>query len=120
MIAFWLRCRLAAEAVMLIAASVLFVRSGSASPLTATAGAVGVFLALHSGAIVVSFAISRRHAAAASPELARSRAPIWRLVIGEWLAYQALFVFIQPFERLWVGGDAVGRQPPGGVPVLLA
>ena len=119
MIAFWLRCRLAAEAVMLIAAGELIVRSGLASPLTAAAGAVGVFLALHSGAIIISFGISCLHAAAAPPELARSRPPMWRLVIGEWLAYQALFVFIQPFERLWMGDDAVGRQSPDGVPVLL-
>ncbi len=119
MIAFWLRCRLAAEAVMLIAAGMLFVQSGAASPLTAAAGAVGVFLALHSDAIVVSFAVSRRHAAAAPPDLARSRPSTLRIAIGEWLAYQALFMLIQPFERLWMGDDAVGRQPPDGAPVLL-
>ena len=119
MMAFWLRCRLAAEAVMLIAAGVLLVRSGAASPLTATAGAVGVFLALHSDAIVLSFAVSHLHAAAAPPDLTRSRPSIWRIAIGEWLAYQALFILIQPLERLWMGDDAVGRQPPDGIPVLL-
>lgn len=119
MIAFWLRCRLAAEAVMLIAAGVLFVRSGAVSPLTAAAGAIGIFLALHSDAIVVSFAVSRLHAAAAPSDPARSRPSMWRIAIGEWLAYQALFILIQPFERLWMGDDAVGRQPPGGIPVLL-
>ena len=119
MIAFWLRCRLVAEAVMLIAAGGLFVRSGVTSPLTAAAGAVGVFLALHSGAIVVSFAVSHLHAAAAPPDLTRGRPSILRIIIGEWLAYQALFILIQPFERLWMGDDAVGRQPPNRIPVLL-
>jgi triacylglycerol lipase len=119
MMAFWLRCRLAAEAVILIAAGVLFVRSGVASPLMAAAGAVGIFLMLHSGAIVVSFAVSRLHAAATPPDLAHSRPSILLIAIGEWLAYQALFIFIQPLERLWMGDDAVGRQPPDGVPLLL-
>ena len=119
MMAFWLRCRLAAEAVMLIAAGVLFVRAGAASPLTAAASAVGVFLALHSDAIVVSFAVSRLHAAASPPDLTRSRPSMLHIAIGEWLAYQALFILIQPFERLWMGDDAVGRQPPDGIPVLL-
>jgi len=117
MIAFWLRCRLAAEAAILIAAGVLFVRSGAASPLTAAAGSVGIFLALHSGAIVISFAVSRIYAAATPPDLVRPS--MWRIVIGEWLAYQALFVLIQPFERLWMSEDDVGRQTPDVVPVLL-
>ena len=117
MIAFWLRCRLAAEAAMLIAAGVLFVRSGAASPLTAAACAVGIFLALHSGAIVVSLAIFRIYTAAPPPDLVRPST--WRIAFGEWLAYQALSVLILPFERLWMNDDVVGRQTPDGVPVLL-
>lgn len=119
MIALWLRCRLAFEAVVLIAAGVLLVRSGAASPLGTCAGALVVFLALHSDAVVLSFAVSRGRAAAAPPGPGRSRACSWRIVAGEWLAYQALFVFIQPFEHLWLGDDAAQRRASSAVPVLL-
>ncbi|MFI5011559.1 MAG: esterase/lipase family protein [Hyphomicrobiales bacterium] len=103
----------------LLIAGGLLVRFGALSPMAAAAGAVGVFLAAHSGVIVASFAISRRHAAAEPREPRRRRPSLLRIGIGEWLAYQALFVLIQPFERLWMGDDAVGHRRPAGIPVLL-
>jgi triacylglycerol lipase len=119
MMASWLRCRLVGETVLVVLAGVLLVRFGVASPMTAAAAAVGVFLAVRSDAVIVSFAISRHHAAALPPDPARCRRSQWRIIAGEWLAYQALFILIQPFERLWMGDDAAARQARAGTPILL-
>jgi triacylglycerol lipase len=119
MMASWLRRALAVQAVLLIVAGVLLVRSGTSSLAVAVVGAVGAFLAVNACVIVVTFAISRSHASASAPEPMSGFLLSLRIVIGEWLAYQALFVLIQPFERLWMGNDAVGRQTPASVPVLL-
>ena len=118
MMAFWLRCRLAAEAVLLIAAGALLVRSGASSPTAAVFAAVAMLLMLHSDVVVLSFAVSRLHAAT-GPEPAHGRPSLLCIAMIEWLAYQALFVFIQPFERLWMGHDTTGRRTPEHVPLLL-
>jgi triacylglycerol lipase len=113
MISYWLRWRLAAEAVTLAVAAAAAVRAGVASPMLAGAAAFFLFVAVHSGAVILSFAVSRRHACKGAPRLTL------RTALREWLAYLALFVLIQPFERWWMGEDSVGRNASGRVPVLL-
>lgn len=40
-------------------------------------------------------------------------------VVEEWLALLALFLVVLPFQRWFMGSDAVGRLPAGKTPVLL-
>jgi triacylglycerol lipase len=119
MMSYWLRRALAAEAVILAVALWLLVRYCALDAMTATAGAVGMLLAVHSFAAIGGFAISRRHSVTVPPEPGRRRASLLRVVIGEWLAFQAVFVLIQPFERLWMGDDATGGERRANVPILL-
>lgn len=42
-----------------------------------------------------------------------------RGVLGEWLAFVALFVVIQPFERWWLGEDVDTDQEADGRPTVL-
>lgn len=113
MISLWLRCTLAALTIALLA------QYRASHPAVGAAYAIGVFLALHSAIVAASFAISRRHAFEAPPQLVPDFHTALLIVLREWLAYLALFVLIQPFDRLWMGKDATGRPPSGRVPVLL-
>lgn len=104
---------------LVIMALALLAQYRAANPPLAALAVIGVFLALHTAYVVVSFAMSRRHAFEAPAELR----PTWSaaaLMVGrEWLAYLALFVIVQPFERAWMGDDPRQRCAPGTVPVLL-
>ena len=113
-----LRHRLAAEAVTLLAVVAILVRFGASDPAAATLRALGAYLAAHTCVVVFTFMVSRRHAWPAPPELTPGLPSALRIGIAEWLAYLALFIVIQPFERLWMGADTV-RPRPQGVPVLL-
>lgn len=113
MISFWLRCTLVAFAVALLA------QFAAPDPAVGALCVVGAFLALHLGVVVVSFAVSRRHAFKAPPELTPDLPTAVLIVLREWLAHLVLFALIQPFERLWMGTDAAGRPAPGRIPVLL-
>ena len=55
----------------------------------------------------------------ASPRPAGVGGPTLGAAVAEWLAFVAGFVVIMPFERWWMGSDAIGRLPPGRRPVLL-
>jgi len=61
----------------------------------------------------------RRFAAALYPSSRPARARPWRCTIVEYLALFAAFVVIQPFERFWMGKEAVGTFAPERTPVLL-
>jgi triacylglycerol lipase len=113
MIAFLLRVTLIILAVVLLA------QYYATNPAVAALSVVSVFVALHTGCVVASFVISRRHAFKAPSELTPSWSAAAFTVVREWLAYLALFVVIQPFERACMTDDA--REPcrPGGIPVLL-
>jgi triacylglycerol lipase len=113
MIAFWLRCMLGALLLALLA------QYGAANPALAALNVLAAFLALHSGIVVASFATSRYHAFEAPPELAPRFPAAIPVFLHEWLAYLALFVLIQPFERLWMGNDALAPSAPGRAPALL-
>ena len=113
MIAFWLRSALAVFAVAALA------QYFAPYPKAAALCVIGVFLALQTGIVVASFAVSRPHAAGTPPEPSPGFLAAVSIFLREWLAYLALFAVIQPFERAWMGDDTSERIAPGGVPVLL-
>ncbi|MFZ1680443.1 MAG: alpha/beta fold hydrolase, partial [Rhizobiaceae bacterium] len=89
----------------------------------ATSGAVGAtlivvvaFLAVLAAVLLLSYAIAQANA---GERPAGVRALSFAGIAGEYAALVLFYVFIQPFERLWMGSDAVGRLKPGDVPVLL-
>jgi predicted alpha/beta hydrolase family esterase len=81
----------------------------------AVAAACAALPALCAAVVAAVYAVLR-HCAAARPAGA---ARPWRCAAGEMLALFAAFAVIQPFERWWMGRDAVGRAAPGRVPLLL-
>ena len=119
MIARWLCGWLAAEVLIVALAVGWAARAGLLHPAGAVGAAIVGFLVLASvpiaGAYLVALVCARRTPGVPYAGLARRTLA----VLGEWLAYLALFVVIQPLARLWMGGDAVGRLAPGQVPVLL-
>jgi triacylglycerol lipase len=109
---------LAAEVLILAWAAGLAVRADLLSPAGAIGLAIVGFLVLTSLplAVVYLVALVWRGPTPAAPTAIGSRAAA---VIGEWLAYLALFVVIQPLARLWMSGDAVGRLAPGQTAIVL-
>lgn len=84
--------------------------------LICAAGAfVVAFLAVPLAGCLLSLVIARRHGA---PAAASGGATV-AAVIGEWAASVLLFGLVMPFERVFMGGDAVGRLTAGRRPVLL-
>ncbi|MDK9698207.1 MAG: alpha/beta fold hydrolase [Siculibacillus sp.] len=80
-------------------------------------GFVGVIvLAVAAGLLLLAYSIA---IAAASPRPPGVGGPTLVDGLAEWLGFVAGFCVIMPFERLWLGSDAVGRLPPGRRPVLL-
>lgn len=97
----------------------LLVQYHASNPAAAVLVVLGVLLALHAGFVVASFVVSHRHALKVPPLPSPRPLVAVAIVLGEWLAQLALFVVIQPFERIWLGNDASDRPRPGGIPVLL-
>jgi len=113
MIALWLRSALAIFAI------VTFAQYFTPYPLVASLIVIGAFFVLHTGILVASFVISRRDPANAPQEPSPDLLIAIPVFLREWVAYLALYVVIQPFERTWMGDDAVKPTTPGSVPVLL-
>ncbi len=65
--------------------------------------------------VAAVYAVLRLYSAAAQPGAARA----WRCALAETLALFAAFAVIQPFERWWMGAEAVGPLAPGRIPILL-
>jgi triacylglycerol lipase len=107
-IAFWLRV----SALVLIAVALL--AGYCAAHAVAALGVVVVALAAHAAFVAASFVVSRRHARKAQelPGLLGTIPIFWH----EWLAHLVFFCAIQPFDKFWIGNDAVA---PGKIPVLL-
>ncbi|MGA7311689.1 MAG: alpha/beta fold hydrolase, partial [Pseudolabrys sp.] len=104
-----LRLCLSIEAAILLFTSALLVWATDWSPIAAAAVAVAAFFAVNSAPIIITYpiALHYRRRVTAVPRSGSLR--IWRGMINEWLAFLAVFVLIQPFERWWMGSDAVGR-----------
>ncbi len=76
-------------------------------------------LLLNTCVVVMAYATLRGYAAAFGPLGPYAGARSWRCAIRELLALFVAFLVLQPFERLWMGQDTVGKLPPGRTPVLL-
>jgi triacylglycerol lipase len=113
MIALRLQCILGAVAIAILAQYL------APRPIAGALGVIALFLALHMLATIVTFAISRRHAFKAPAEFQPGFAGTILIVLREWCAQIALFVFIQPVERAWLGDDRPQGSAPGTTPVLL-
>lgn len=113
MVSLWLCGCLAAEAILLLTAAALAIGSLGLGAVAAAAAGLPVLSAV---VVAASYAIARAYAAARDEPGGRRS---WRCAIDEMLALFLVFVVIQPFERLWMGGDAVGPLAPGRMPVLL-
>ena len=75
--------------------------------------AAGVVLGLRAGIVAVTWAFARAYP---SPARRLTAAGSLRMVVGEYGAFLLIFVFILPFERLWMGRD---RMRPCSRPLLL-
>ncbi|MGO8798107.1 MAG: lipase family alpha/beta hydrolase [Roseiarcus sp.] len=115
----WLALPLAAEAVLLFALSATAVGRGVLSPAIGAASACAALIVLNAGVVAAVYAIVRLYAGTSAPAGGAAPPRSWRCAFGEALALFAAFVIIQPFERWWMGADAVGRLAPGRIPILL-
>ncbi len=75
--------------------------------------AVGAVLGLRAGIVAVTWAFARAYP---SPARRLTAVESLRMIVGEYLAFLLIFVFILPFERLWMGRD---RMRPCSRPLLL-
>jgi triacylglycerol lipase len=119
MVARRLRLCLGMEAVILLFASALLVQAMGWSSSTAAVLAVAAFFVVNSAPIIITYpiALHYRRRMIAVPRSGSLR--VLRGMVNEWLAFLAVFVLIQPFERRWMGSDAVGRVHDRRPAVLL-
>jgi triacylglycerol lipase len=119
MVARRLRLCLSIEAAILLFASALLVWAMDWSPSAAAALAAAAFFAVNSAPIIITYpiALHYRRQVTAVPRSGVLR--VCRGMINEWLAFLAVFVLIQPFERWWMGSDVVRRVHDRRPAVLL-
>ena len=119
MVARWLRLCLGMEAAVLLVAWALLVQAMGWSSSTAAALAIAAFFAVNSAPIIITYpiALHYRRRVTAVPRSGSLR--VLRGMVNEWLAFLAVFVLVQPFERMWMGSDAVGRVHDRRPAVLL-
>jgi len=119
MIVVWLRCCLAAEISALALLWAWLLRGTDIGIMTEALLVFASLIAVNAVSVVVKYALSRRQAFVPPPEM---QVGMWHAVaaiVGEIGAFLLIFIIIQPFERWWMRGDAVGRVAPGRTPVLL-
>jgi triacylglycerol lipase len=117
MISRGLRAALVVEALLSLLTMTAWVGGGTLTPWVLLV-ACGGFFALNAGAIIAVYAILSRYVATYAP-VGAGRARTWSCAGGELLALFAAFVVIQPFERWWMGEEAVGRVAAERIPILL-
>lgn len=113
MMAILLRGGLLLELVLLVVGTLALTRWAGMGLGAAIAVAAALVIVINALPIAISFALARRHSVPAAP----GTPSLVRRVIAEWLSYVALFSIIQPFERFWMGDDAIGEG--ASPPVLL-
>ena len=119
MIVVWLRCCLAAEIAVLALLWSWLLRGTDIGIMTAALLVLASLIAVNALSVGVKYALSRRHAFVPPPGM---QVGVWHAaaaMIGEIGAFLLAFAIIQPFERWWMGRDAVGRVAPGRTPVLM-
>ena len=119
MVARVLRLCLTIEVAALLFASVFLVQAMGLSPGAAASFAVAAFFVVNSVPLVIAYSIALpyRRRVTAVPRAGFARAACG--IAGEWLAFLAVFVLFQPFERCWMGKDAIGRVAGRKPPILL-
>ena len=90
-----------------------FLRANAEQWGASAIAAVGAVLGLRAGIVAVTWAFARAYP---SPARRLTAAESLRMVAGEYGAFLLIFVFILPFERLWMGRD---RMRPCSRPLLL-
>ena len=118
-VAIWLRLLWATVIGVLAAATVLIVRAGGMSPGVALAADIGVFFVGIMCLVTLGYAASRGRTLTPPAELTTSAPRAIDAIFTDFLAILALYAAIEPFERWWMGRDAIGRLPAGRVPVLF-
>lgn len=109
MLAIALRCSILGE---LFLYAWLSSRFFDLPPLPAAWAACGALLGVRLWINLLTWSFALVHASPAP------RLPFWRvlwMLLGEYLAFLALFLLIQPFERQWMGNDRLrraGARPP--------
>jgi triacylglycerol lipase len=117
MVSRWLRATLAIEAILVIIATMASL--GGALTFTAVLATCAAVLILSICVVATAYAVLRIYALKVPVAGADHRKRTWRCAFVEVLALFAAFAVIQPFERWWMGADAVGPLVPGRLPVLL-
>ncbi|MGD0642194.1 MAG: alpha/beta fold hydrolase, partial [Roseiarcus sp.] len=111
------------RSVILIEALLLLIAIAAppraALTLASVPAACAALVLLDFCAVAAVYGILRLYAARLPQAGLGRRIRTWRCALGEMLALFAIFVVIQPFERWWMGAEAVGPLAPGRVPVLL-
>ncbi len=115
----WLRVPLAVEAILLFVISAVAVGGGMLKPAAGAAAACAALIILNVCVVAAVYVVLRLYAGASAPMGGAAGPRSWRCAFAEGLALFAAFVVIQPFERWWMGADAVGRLAPGRMPILL-
>jgi triacylglycerol lipase len=112
MVSRWLRGAIVVEAICLLIAIAALLR-GRLTPGGILACCAAIVL-VNFGVITAIYAIVRLFATTRA-----GAARTWRSAFAETAALFATFVVIQPFERWWMGADAVGSPAQARVPILL-
>lgn len=89
------------------------------TPGVALAADIGVLFVGIMGLVALGYAVSRSRTFTPPAELATTAPRAVVAIFTEFLAILALYAAIEPFERWWMGSDAIGRLPAGRVPVLF-
>jgi len=118
----WLRYALTAEAAVFAMVGGVFFWARGANLAEAAALALIGFLAFNAAivalVILTTYTFALKSARESPDGLKLPIVPGGRMVAKEWLATLLLFVFIQPFERWWMGADII-RRGSGRTTVVL-
>lgn len=115
MLSIWLLWVLAAAALLVAGAVLLF----SLDAAAAAALAVLFPLLVNAQIVAVTYGFALSCAYAPPPALGATAWGTAKAAAREWLATFVLFVLIQPFERWWMGPEALGPRRSGAPPLLL-
>ena len=104
---------------LLLLLSMPYLVADGALTFAAFLSTCSALLLINACAVILAYAVLRGYAAAFGHQCLLAGAPYWRCTFLEMLALFAIFFVLQPWERLWMGKDTVGKLPLGQTPVLL-
>lgn len=115
----WIRVLLVAEAIVAVAAAAFVVPGAASNPFLVAGAAIGALILLNGGATAGIYAVLRVYCRRWSNGPRAGVLSSSCTAFKECLALLATFTLFVPFERWWMGGDAVGPLAPGRLPILL-